>query len=215
MKYRYFFIIILSLYCIQSQAQIEGNHKVGIAGGPLIEANLTQFIITGTTQLKSQPDMGFTGGGFLQIGLSKEFAIQGELLFHYKNSHVGIQANDRIRYWGLEIPLYALYIHNLKGGHYLHMGGGPYAEFGLSADALSEGEITSLYHPNNNKEIQAMHGSNTGFGVIFGYEMPCRIQINLSYKISIANLLDANSNEASFFPMAINLGVAYRFGTKQ
>lgn len=68
-----------------------------------------------------------------------------------------------------------------------------------------------LYEKGENG-LPALRDSNTGFAVKVGYEWASHIQINLTYKASVTNLLDANRNEAKMYPHALYVGIGYCFG---
>lgn len=53
---------------------------------------------------KSKINIGGTFGGFVKLDLSDHFAVQGDVLFHYKTSSLklgGVKGD--FQYWGLEI----------------------------------------------------------------------------------------------------------------
>ena len=154
----------------------------------------------------------FTGGAILESNVSG-FSVQGEMLVHCKNSEFewNTQKGD-FSYWGIEIPIYAMYHYVFPKGNRLYIGAGPYTEFGFDARFKHEGIKTDLYQKDGNTGLPVLQESNTGFGIKIGYEFVSGFQINGSYKASISNLLDANSSRIKMHPYAISLGVAYRFG---
>ena len=135
------------------------------------------------------------------------------MLVHCKNSEFewNTQKGD-FSYWGIEIPIYAMYHYVFPKGNRLYIGAGPYTEFGFDARFKHEGIKTDLYQKDGNTGLPVLQESNTGFGIKIGYEFVSGFQINGSYKASISNLLDANSSRIKMHPYAISLGVAYRFG---
>lgn len=202
------FILCLAVL-VQAQEQ---PRKLKFSGGPKLEANMSKYSLSPHVGVSSSMRAGMTAGGFLQLDVSSRFAVSVELLFHYKNSYIKQDGNNRIRYWGMEIPIYAMYVWNCGRGHRIYVGAGPYTEFGFSATAWFHGKKIDLYAIDSENAVSAMRDSNSGFAFLAGYEMPCGLQINITYKISISNVLDANSNKFSFYPMTTSFGVAYRFG---
>lgn len=182
------------------------------SGGVKVEANLSQFVVSPKEALLSYSNVGASMGGFVRLDLVKNFTIQGELLVHYKTSLVKDSVVNHVGYWGLEIPIYAIYNLRFDKGDSMNFGLGPYCEFGLNATLWTPKGSKNLYDTNRRGEIQAMGASNSGFGVIIGYETTFGLQVNATYKISITNILDANSNKAALYPMAASLGFAYRWG---
>ncbi|MDR3339033.1 MAG: PorT family protein [Candidatus Symbiothrix sp.] len=201
--------VIIGISLAQVNAQNDIPNAAKITGGLKAETNLSNFILSGMSDAKSKMNFGATFGGFLNLDVSKYFAIQGELLYHYKSSDLvrnGIKSE--YQYWGIEIPIYAMFQWKTNENRRAYIGIGPYTEFGFSAKMRRDGETIDLYE----KDKSAMLDSNSGFGVIVGYEFARRIQINAGYKISITNILDGNSSSVTLLPAAISLGIGYRFG---
>ncbi|MBB4037881.1 hypothetical protein GGR21_003802 [Dysgonomonas hofstadii] len=209
------FILILMIGCCISLNAQESNKKhldVKATWGIKAEANISNFFISGTSVIDSKMKLGFTGGAFLNLEFSEHFALQGELIYHYKSSDFDREdLKGKYEYWGTEIPIYAVYQWKLAKGNRLYAGIGPYTEFGFSAKLKRNGEKIDLYEKEKLAEVSAMKDSNVGFGVIVGYEFANGIQINGSYKVGITNILDSNSNSVSLHPNTFSLGIGYRF----
>jgi hypothetical protein len=186
-------------------AHINAQNDEAITGGLKAESNLSNFILSGISDVKSKMNFGATFGGFLNLDVSNYFALQGELLYHYKSSDlVRNDIKNKYQYWGIEIPIYVMFQWKTNENRRAYIGIG----FGFSTKMRREGETIDLYE----KEEFAMFDSNFGFGIIIGYEFACRIQINTGYKISVTNILDDNSGSITLRPAAISLGIGYRFG---
>lgn len=182
-------------------------------GGPVLEMNLSNFLHSGTSGGSSKMKAGFTAGGFLNFGINKLFSIQGEVLFHYKNSDFEWSSQKgSFRYWGMEIPVYAMCHHSFSKGDRLFVGIGPYTEFGLDATFRHDGRKQDLYEKNADSGLAPLRDSNSGFGIKAGYEFISGFQLHVSYKMSVSNLLDERSGDAKMRPQAISIGVSYRFG---
>ena len=190
------------------------DKKLTVSGGVKLEANYSNFLHSGITGGESSLQPGITSGGFINLGIMKNFSIQGELLFHYKESDFEWSNTEhgQFQYWGMEVPIYVMYHWQMEKGQRIHLGVGPYTEFGLSAKFKKGGTRNDLYERASQEDLPAIKDSNTGFGVMAGYEFAFGLQVNISYKVSVSNLLDANSGTARFHPQAFSLGVAYRFG---
>ena len=222
-KIRIIAIVFASIYTYTSSAQLseipnqkiplQEKQKIVFTGGAILENNLSGFFHSGVKNGSSILKTGFSTGGFLNLSVTRSFSIQGEMLFHHKNSKFewDNQKGD-FSYWGLEIPIYAMYHYTFSKSNRLQIGIGPYTEFGFAAKFKHEGTKTDLYQKDKNSELPALQDSNTGFGIKAGYEFVSGFQINTGYKISISNLLDANSSRIKMYPYAISIGVAYRFG---
>ncbi len=210
----------MGLCCASMQAQdlntVQGKKQtIKLTGGVMAESNLSGFIHSGIDGGKAEMGLGAGLGGFLNLGISKAFSIQGEMTFQYKSSDFvfGDQSGD-YRYWGMEIPIYACYHFMLPQGSQLFIGVGPYTNFGLGASYTKNGEKTDVYEKDKETGLPAMKDSDTGFGVKVGYEFASGLQITASYKASVTNVIDANSSKAKMYPQVIGLGIAYRFGKK-
>lgn len=160
---------------------------------------------------KQQVETGFSVGGFAKLDLSGLFAVQGEAAFQYKQSEFAWNnGKGDFRYWGMEIQILAMVQHAFTNGGRVYLGVG-YTPTGLDARFVQDGVKINLYKRDGNAELPPMRNSDTGFGAKVGYELPCGLQVNVSWKASIGNVLDANSDKLSMHPMAWGMGVAYRF----
>ena len=208
--------IILSLAIVFGLgiAQISAQ---GVSFGIKAEANMSSFILSDFGIVESKIGIGGTFGGFSTISVTENFAIQPELLFHFRSSgweeDLGIGAygvqriQDNIHYWGMEIPVYALGQWNTVCGSRFFAGVGPYAGFGFSAK-LNTAD-TDLYEQFEGYSM--LRRFDFGFGTLFGIEFPNRVQINASYRIGVLNMLDYGRADARALPHTFSLGIGYRF----
>ena len=180
-----------------------------VSFGAKAEANMSNFILTDLEPMESKLGPGASVGGFTKIDLGKNFAIQPELLFHFKSSTSEIGNNeDDFRYWGAEIPVYALGQWNCGTGR-MYAGVGPYVALGFSAKY--DNSDFDLYEEIGTTDESTLRRFDFGFGATFGYEFAIGIQINAGYKIGVLNAMDAGRDDASMLPQTISLGVGYRF----
>ncbi|MFV0469421.1 MAG: porin family protein [Dysgonomonas sp.] len=208
-------IAIMEVSISYLQGQDNKNQQIQAlkpSWGLKAEANMSNFFISGTSILDSKVKIGGTFGGFLHLELTDHFVLQGELLYHYKTSKLNRDdLNGDFRYWGMEIPIYAIYQKKIGGGKRIYTGIGLYSEFGLSANLYRNGEKINLYEKDQSTDISTMRDNNIGFGFIGGYEFANGVQINLGYKIGVTNILDANSYSFSLLPSTISMGIGYHF----
>jgi len=207
-------VILLIGYSVPIKAQEKHDITVKTTWGIKSETNMSSFFVSGISVVDSKMKLGFSAGAFLNLEFSDHFALQGDLLYHYKTSDFKREGiNGEYRYWGMEIPVYAIYQWKLSKGNRFYTGIGPCAEFGFSAKLKRNNQKIDLYEKNKNaeSEISAMKDSDVGFGIIIGYELSNGFQINAGYKIGVTNILDANSNSFSLRPNTINLGIGYHF----
>lgn len=204
--------------CMAIPVQAQENkpqekQKLMVSGGVLLEANISGFFHSGVEGGQSKMKPGGSVGGFVNLGISRSFSVQGEMLFHYKHSDFEWEGlPGEFRYWGVEIPIYAMYHVHLKNSGQLYIGIGPYTEFGFDATFKRQGVKEDLYKKRETDGLPILRDSNSGFGLKIGYEFSSGIQLNASYKASVTNLLDANSSTVKMYPHAVSVGMAYRFG---
>jgi hypothetical protein len=184
-----------------------------VRGGIKVEASMLNFILTDMDAMKSNPGFGVSVGGYTKIEMGEYFALQPEVLLHYKNSimktkSTGVETD--FQYFGVEIPLYAVGQVNFgKGKGFL--GIGPYIGFGIDARYKVDGvDDLNLYkeYSGNKSEMQRW---DFGAGVTLGYEFVNKVSINAGYKIGFIDVLNANKENATMLPQTISLGLSYRF----
>ena len=74
------------------------------------------------------------------------------------------------------------------------------------------GRKADLYEKDQASGLPILRDSNTGLALRVGYEFACGLQVNFAYKVSLTNLLDANSNTVEMHPHTLSMGLGYRFG---
>lgn len=187
--------------------------KIKLTGGSILETNLTNFIHSGIDNSSSNMRLGVSAGGFINLELVKPFSIQGEMLFHYKTSEYKWENHTgKYEYWGVEIPVYAMYSWSFHRDSRLYIGVGPYTNFGFGARFKEGGRKIDVYEKEEDTGLPVMKDSDTGFGIKLGYEFALGLQINATYKISVTNITDANSSAVKMYPQTFGLGLAYRWG---
>ena len=180
-------------------------------GGIRLSTNFAGFVITDAPNLQSNLKAGLSFGGFMKVELSKNFALQYELLCIHTVSElkdtVTRNKND-YSYLGFEFPIYAigqLKIGTGKG----FIGVGPYAAVGLSS--LSKPGNINLYKKNKATGERAMNRWDVGFGAIFGYELKNGFTLNTGYQFGFINMLSAQRDDFSMTTIKVSLGIAYKF----
>ncbi len=106
----------------------------GITGGVKAGVNISNFILSDMGSAESTMNAGANLGGFMKIDLSDHFAIQPELMFHFKSSDME-QAGfkDTYEYWGMDIPVYAMAQWTVQRDRRFFVGVGPYIGLGFSS----------------------------------------------------------------------------------
>jgi hypothetical protein len=184
-----------------------------IRGGIKAEANMSNFMLTDLDGMKSNLGFGGSVGGYTKIGFGEHFALQPELLLHYKNSEMETKATGAktdFQYFGVEIPVYAVGQMSLGNGKGF-VGIGPYIGFGIDARYKTDGADDIKLYKEYDGNKSALQRWDFGAGAMLGYEFNNRLQVTATYKIGFIDALNANKDNATMLPQTISLGLGYRF----
>ena len=178
------------------------------------EANVMSLIHWGDEPVTTRMRAGSSVGVFVNYRLSRLFSVQADAFLHYKNSCIMKEGTTgHHQYFGDELAVYFIYNQPLrKAKGVFNFGIGPFTEFGFKSTIRYNGKKLDVYEINPETGLSTMRDSNVGFAYLVGYEFPCGLQINASYKISLSNLLDVDDNRYALRPQTLSLGIAYRFG---
>lgn len=194
-------VVILGISAINVNAQ-------NITGGIKADANLSNFILTDMGSAESSMNIGASVGGFLKFDLGRNWAVQPELMFHFKTSKVEqTGTEDDYQYFGADIPVYLMGQWYTANNNRFYAGVGPYVGLGFSAK-YKDADI-DLYEEISGQT--PMQRFDFGFGAQVGYEFAGGIQINAAYKIGVVDALDAGKDNATMLPQMVSLGLGYRF----
>ncbi|MPM78868.1 hypothetical protein SDC9_125883 [bioreactor metagenome] len=208
------FILALSIALGLGLMQVQAAPTASF--GAKADVNLSNFILTDmdkvqSPQLKdmeSNIKVGASVGVFANIEFSENFALQPELLFHYKVSEIAQPGkNLDYEYMGLEIPIYAVGQMKFEKNGRAYLGIGPYIGVGINA----EKDGFDLYEKIDNTDNCTMQRLDFGFGAMLGYEFDFGLQVNAGYKIGVIDALDTNKDDATMLPSTISIGLGYRF----
>jgi len=195
--------VLVGLFVVLGLGTTQVNAQ-SITYGVKAEANMSNFNLSDMKGVDSKMGFGATVGGFAKFDISERFAIQPELLVHFQNSEWKDNGVKRdFEYWGLEIPVYAMFQWDTPSNNRFYAGVGPYVGYGLAAE-LNRPK-TKMYKDD------LMQEWDFGFGAQVGYEFANGIQINAGYKMGIVNALDKDRDGGKALPQRISLGVGYRF----
>ena len=199
-------VLVLGLGMMQAQAQ-------GILGGIKVESNMSNFILSDMDGMKSKMGFGVTAGGYTKMEFGENFALQPEILLHFKNSTMETEATGSeidFQYFGVELPVYAVGQFNLGSGKGF-IGAGPYLGMGIDARFKAKDmDDVNLYKEYDGQKTE-MQRFDVGMGAVLGYELVSRLQITATYKIGFIDALNANKDNASMQNQTISLGLGYRF----
>lgn len=211
MKQKLIVMFLFIMCTIGAHAQKAG-HDTKTTWGIKAETNLSGFFISETSAISSSMNVGVTAGWFVNFEFNDYWALQGNLLFHYKESALDRQnLPGKYTYWGSEIAIYAMFQRKFQRGDRIYVGLGPYSDFGFDARLKRGNEKIDLYKKDGASEVSAMQDFDSGFGILLGYEFRNGVQINAGYKVGVTNILDANSSEFKLIPHSVTLGIGFRF----
>ena len=178
------------------------------SGGLKLEGNGTNFLLSDMSNTKSEMGFGGTFGGFIKIDLSKNFAIQEDILFSYSSSKLKQNGEeDTYEYFGVEVPIYFMGQWKTTSGGRFYGGVGPYLGIGFQAK-LKESDVDFYKKYDGNDPF--LKRFNFGGATQMGYELPNGLQFNISYKIGV-NALDSGKDDSKVLPQTISLGLGYKF----
>jgi hypothetical protein len=185
-----------------------------IRGGMKADANLSNFILTDMDGMKSKVGFGATIGGYTKFEFGDYFALQPEILLHFKTSKMEEKssgAETDFQYFGMEIPVYAVGQMSLGNGKGF-VGAGPYVGLGFDARYKGVGGADDLkLYKEYGGEKSAMQRWDFGAGAMLGYEFSNRLQIIATYKIGFVDALNAGKDNASMLNQTVSLGLGFRF----
>lgn len=193
-----------------AQPSLQSSERLNLTGGFFVEANSLGFFCSNMGDAVNSMRTGIGAGGYLNIEINSWFSIQGELDYQFKRTVFCISGTDgQFRYWGVGVPVYAMFKFGLGGGKML-AAIGPYTDFGFGASYKSDGSTIDVYAKDASTDLPVMNASDTGFGARLGYEMRSGIAIYATYKVGVSNVLDANSYVAEMRPHTLAFGVSYK-----
>lgn len=176
--------------------------------GVKAEGNMSNFILSDMSDIKSKMGIGGNIGGFIKFDISKNFAIHEDILFSYYSSEIEQNGSkDTYEAFGIEVPIYAMGQWNTFTGGRFYAGVGPYFGMGLSAK-MKDSDI-NLYKKVNGET--PMNRLVVGGAAQIGYEFSFGLQINATYKLGITNSLDSMKDDAKMNSQTVSLGIGYRF----
>lgn len=190
------------IFSTQLSAQ-ENPLSVGFKAG----TGLSNYRLGGDMKsLKSKMSFGGSAGVFIKYDLSPNFAVQSGIDVCYNTSKLESltdKSSDKLKSFGVEIPLYGIVQGELGSGK-AFIGAGPYTGYGISTKL----DGVNLYKKNNGTGT-TMNRFDYGVGGIVGYDFDKNWQINASYKFGLADLHKGKGG--SMKNQGASIGIAYKF----
>jgi len=182
--------------------------------GIRFDVNTSHFILEnrGNSE-RNQRGFGFSMGGFTRIDFSENFALRPEILLHYKTSKMERFGTDAgFQYVGIEIPIHFIYQVN---GRRCFIGTGVYFGYGIDARyRFGNGENLNLFRRGYGG-LSEMNRFDFGIASIVGHQFfGRRLQLVITCKVGLANLLSANRNNATMRLHTLSVGLGYTLNTR-
>ena len=207
-----------------------------VSGGILGNANLSNFIINRDHHtMSSYMRIGGELGGFLDFAVTKNFAIQPQVIFTAHQNYFAVtDSANHLWSFGVDIPIYFLgRFGNMEKG-YIQFGGGIFTHFTFASNIagkfknLDEQPGVAESAPRRMKaeepamydysRLYSLHNNHFGVCAMVGYEFPIGIQINAQYKVSLSDIAGFYSEnkgkeiaDALIYPQSVSLGIGYRW----
>ncbi|KAA6344138.1 hypothetical protein EZS27_008220 [termite gut metagenome] len=192
--------------------------NVGVAFGFKANVNLSGFIINDMNNSDSRMKPGGSVGGLVKIAFTKGFAMQPEIIVHYKESErwdKTMNTTSDYQYWGVEIPVYYMGQITMGAGKWL-IGAGPYVAFGINAQRrFTGGETVDLYQKDAMTGDAAMQRWDFGAGIFAGYEWRNSFTITGGYQLGFLDMLDAGRKTADMNNQTLYVGIEWKFWMKK
>lgn len=207
--------IMLSAIHLYGQTASQHNNETLLEGGVKVDATFFNFQKADAPNAESILTPGLTLGGFMDIWFKERIGIRPELNLNFKRTVFGWKDNSgQMLSFGIEVPIYVVTRFELFGKHCILVGLGPYTEFSCYARWMIDGRNVDLLkiHEGGAPMIQ---DTQSGFGVVFGYEFGNGIGIEASYKLCYYNILQPNTSQGvSLYPQSISIGLTCKIKNK-
>lgn len=191
-----------------------------ITFGLLFGPNISNFVIRNNDKyMSSYMKIGGELIGYMDCRVTNHFYIQPQVGFVFAQNQFGVE-DERDRIWSLGFDITGFFMGrygNMEKG-YAQFGAGPYMYFAVS-DEYTNNEAT-LSVDDLYSRLYQLHGAHAGLAASVSYELPFRMLINFTYRMSLSDiytynktLYDAKSDitSARIYPQRCTLTLGYHF----
>ncbi len=186
--------------------------------GLKLNGNMTNLKIKKMKEENKTFDPGASLGGYLKIELSKNFALQPEIMMSYTQGKIKI-ANEKLKYEysSVEVPIYALGQFEAGSGK-LFIGLAPIVGYGFDTNdakvKIGNAELPNLddfwvIDKDNYVKLGLNHWYYGG-GAIIGYELQKGLTFQAGYQRT-HDFRSSNKKKSKVETHSINVGIGYRF----
>lgn len=199
--------------------------------GVLVQANFAgEDMYIAEPGLSAYPGFGAEIGGFIDYHMTKRLMIEVQAVVCLQNgSYVSTDRDLGFLFWhkrpvnyladmrlvGMDIPIFFTYAHPVGAGNF-RIGAGFFTHITFAAWCPGDKDFITPYRriieiKESGKPRYALNDSHAGIGGHFGYEFPCGLQINMSIKYSVLDIINYESKIDYAHPYKVTLGVGWHF----
>ena len=236
MKKILLFLLLLPLAFAPLRAQDEeedAERYRPVRVGMLLQANLAgEQMYIAESVLSAYPGMGVEAGGFADYQLARRLLVEVQCILALQSgTYVAAREDPGFLLWnregafsrvadmrlvGMDIPLYLVGLFPAGSG-FFRLGAGPFTHLTFHAWSPGDKDFVTPYKrvysvdDVTGKPRYMLNDSHAGIGMLLGYEFKSGLQINLSGKYSIIDIINYESERSYARPYKLSLGVGYRF----
>lgn len=199
--------------------------------GVLVQANFAgEDMYIAEPGLSAYPGFGAEIGGFIDYHMTKRLMIEVQAIVCLQNgSYVSTDRDLGFLFWhkrpvnyladmrlvGMDIPIFFTYAHPVGAGNF-RIGAGFFTHITFAAWCPGDKDFITPYRriieiKESGKPRYALNDSHAGIGGHLGYEFPCGLQINMSIKYSVLDIINYESKIDYAHPYKVTLGVGWHF----
>lgn len=226
-------LLALSLFLNGTRAQDADSLKIKpVTLGVLLQANFAgEDMYIAESGLTAYPGFGVELGGFIDYHITRLLAVEVQAIVGLQNgSYVSTDKDLGFIFWhkrpisyladmrlvGLDIPIYFIYSLPVGAGHF-NLGAGIFTH--ITFDAWSPGDkdfITPYRRPISHDDVTgktkyALSDGHAGLAFQVGYEFAPGLQINLSGKYSVIDIINYESKQSYAHPYKLSMGIGWHF----
>lgn len=235
MKKLLLFLLVLPLAIAPLRAQDDDDpaHFRPVRVGLLLQGNLAgEQMYIAESVLSAYPGAGVEAGGFADYHLSRRLLLEMQCILALQSGTYAATREDPgfllwsregtfsrvadMRLLGMDIPLYLVGLFPAGSGCF-RLGAGPFTHLTFRAWSPGDRDFVTPYKrvysvdDVTGKPRYLLNDSHAGVGVLLGYEFGSGLQINLSGKYSIIDIINYESERSYARPYKLSLGLGYRF----
>ena len=226
-------LLSLGLFLTGAHAQDADSLKIKpVTLGVLLQANFAgEDMYISELGLTAYPGFGAEIGGFIDYHFTRRIAVEVQAIVGLQNGLYAATDKDLgfifwrkrptsgvedMRLIGLDIPIYFMYTLPAGAGHF-NLGAGIFTHITFDAWCPDDrGFVTPYKRPMSVDDVTgktkyALSDGHAGLGLQIGYEFASGLQINLSGKYSVIDIINYESEKSYARPYKLSLGFGWHF----